>query len=426
MNKEEFIYYINHPELLNKKSISEMHELLDEFPYFQTAHLLFLKNLHKLENIKFTNQLKISAAHIINREILYHLLKKEELKQPESLKFDEEEPEIKTRIPEPEVEAADISEEPEDSKDIEKLDITVKIDKKEEEIAIDKQTRSKEILADQVLKRIEEIKSKKKTIFSGTEEDEGDIVEKKTKVKKGESIADSILEEVSKVKKAREKKLKGTTEEKESLKDSKTEGIPEDRAGTKEGESDIRSVSIPDNEILKEDRILLNEEEEIISGEIQSKSSGEVKDKVRSADESVLQVESNKKNDLLDIEFKGGKANEENLNSIGFEKSKEEKESLENQGNLSKEELINKFIEKNPKIVPDQEDGTNQEDISEKSVIENDEFITDTLARVYIRQGYYSKAIFAYEKLILKFPEKSSYFTSQIEKIQRLINKKSQ
>lgn len=50
------------------------------------------------------------------------------------------------------------------------------------------------------------------------------------------------------------------------------------------------------------------------------------------------------------------------------------------------------------------------------------DFVTETLARIYAKQGFYKDAIHAYEKLSLKFPEKNIYFASQIEEIKKLTN----
>ena len=62
-------------------------------------------------------------------------------------------------------------------------------------------------------------------------------------------------------------------------------------------------------------------------------------------------------------------------------------------------------------------------DVAKESLIENNDLVTPTLAKVYLEQGHYEKAISAYQKLILKYPEKNSFFAAQIELINNL-NKK--
>ncbi len=52
------------------------------------------------------------------------------------------------------------------------------------------------------------------------------------------------------------------------------------------------------------------------------------------------------------------------------------------------------------------------------SVIESNDLVTETLAQVYEAQGKYERAIQAYEKLQLKFPEKRVYFAGRIKAVE--------
>ena len=81
--------------------------------------------------------------------------------------------------------------------------------------------------------------------------------------------------------------------------------------------------------------------------------------------------------------------------------------------------LLDKFIQDQPRIQQNKTSFFNPVNMAKKSVQDNDEFITETLAKIYIKQGNISKGIRAYQKLSLKFPEKSSYFAALIEELKR-------
>lgn len=81
-------------------------------------------------------------------------------------------------------------------------------------------------------------------------------------------------------------------------------------------------------------------------------------------------------------------------------------------------DLIDRFIENNPKIAPAKSIPAPAN--IDRSVEDNSSLMTETLARVYLEQKKYAKAIQAYEILILKYPEKSVFFADRISDIKTL------
>ncbi|MBL0735445.1 hypothetical protein JI750_00990 [Flavobacterium sp. GN10] len=95
-------------------------------------------------------------------------------------------------------------------------------------------------------------------------------------------------------------------------------------------------------------------------------------------------------------------------------------EAAKEEERQKKAEIIDKFIENNPKISPIKPGNSAPAVQIETSVEDNSYLMTETLARVYLEQKKYTKAIQAYEILILKYPEKITFFADRISDIKIL------
>lgn len=99
-----------------------------------------------------------------------------------------------------------------------------------------------------------------------------------------------------------------------------------------------------------------------------------------------------------------------------IEAEKEKKKSGDAPKHLPKSEIIDSFIKNKPVISVSGTVFYNAVDYAKRSVVDDENIVSETLANIYLDQGHVEKAIHIYDKLILKFPEKSSYFASLIEK----------
>ena len=98
--------------------------------------------------------------------------------------------------------------------------------------------------------------------------------------------------------------------------------------------------------------------------------------------------------------------------------SKQEKNKEEIPKNsVAKIDLIDKFIQENPKIQPKKTEFYSPVNMARLSVVDDYEIVSETLALIHVNQGNYQKAISMYEKLSLKNPKKRSYFAIQIKNL---------
>jgi hypothetical protein len=86
------------------------------------------------------------------------------------------------------------------------------------------------------------------------------------------------------------------------------------------------------------------------------------------------------------------------------------------------DEIIDRFIETEPRIIPSKAEFYNPIKMAKQSLEEHDDLVSETLAGIFAEQGNLPRAIEMYKKLMLAIPEKSSFFAARIEKLTQQLN----
>ena len=309
MKLEQFIDLVKSPVRAGEEHIASIEKILADYPYFQTAHLLYAKALHNSGSLNYHSALKRTAVVAGDRSLLYRLI--------------QQKPEAKIAIP---------------------VQKSTAVDDKPQEVAKKEEPVSNISITYNVVP---------------------------TLVKQG-PVEKPALEE-------------------------KAEELPEEMVKHKPETID-EIVMKPVMEAYVETEILkLTEKDTPESSE-------------RSFTDWLKTLEAH--TPLISHSEKKDEPPQEEEKSAGLKKTRTERQQqldrlLSEELKISKPEPGKDFFAATEK--------------TRSSVIENEDLVTETLAKIYVMQGNRSKAIRAYEILSLKYPEKSAYFAGLIQEIKNTL-----
>ena len=312
MQAKEFINYIKNPNSLEKESVKELQKLVNDFPYFQSAHLLLSLASKKWDASVYQKSLKKTAIVVTNRSHLFNL--------------------------------------------IQKVDIS--------NIVIEDSNHQK-LVVEEVLEPTDS--TKELNILKATEllieNSDSEILETGIQQKTKPNAEDVLENEIA-------KQVVAAIVEKQMF-------------------------NLSDTQLLFKQ----NKEPETFT------------DWLRLIQKSNKQLSAE---NILDT-------NTENNTDIKtrLEKGKIITQESALNKKLKNLALIDKIIENSPgqiKIKDDQKFYSPEHNAKE-SLLENEHLVSETLAKIYALQGSVNKAVRAYEILSLKFPQKSAYFASLIQKL---------
>jgi len=342
LNVTEYTYLLNHPNAVNEKQAKALELVIESFPFFQSARALYLKGLYNQDSYKYNFVLKQTAAHTIDRSVLFDFITSDEFTIIDKNVYERKLNELMLL----DVHSSEVL-----TQEIETLSSSTDIGTKDDLIQSE----------DEVLKEY-------------TEEETTTVVSDK----------ENLLEQP----------FFSLTENEEIV---DIEDIEESGAIVIENTLELPTIS-EKTDIIESVESQIETEENLQIG----KPLNFQKEEKHSFEEWLQLTRVQPINRIF----------QEKNQNITPEKPVKTEEKKRN-----KLELIDKFIELNPKIPPVKEVIEPSKPIE---IPDTSHLMTETLARVYLEQKKYQKAIQAYEILILKYPEKSVFFADRIRDIKKL------
>ncbi|PWB23394.1 tetratricopeptide repeat protein [Flavobacterium sp. HTF] len=465
MNVTDYTYLINKPDAITEKQTEALGNVLNEFPYFQSARALRLKGLHNQNSFKYNYALKVAAAHTADRSILFDFITAETYTAIQSDYYDQKIKQLlNITVFESEIVLPEISKVPEIRIDPieqsilssirEATTVVFEEQKKPEEkpvepvfeepvsepvkeeklLATEEPVKTEEINIDSFVEKttdtpIEEIAPivveetantedisidsfvEQPELTVVKEEEEPVVIEETGKNSEvridpiEESVFNSIKQATTVVFEKPEVEKPVTIEEPAEIEIQET--VKSEESITIEEPTEIE---VPENVKIAEEHLEIGKPLDFSINEKHSFQEWLQLSRTEPIDRSKDISEEN--NDAIPVTDTNIESVEKPVFQVKQEDTFEEKKK--------KAEIIDKFIETNPKISPIKPSGTAPMVQLDINTEDNSYLMTETLARVYLEQKKYTKAIQAYEILILKYPEKISFFADRISDIKIL------